>query len=158
MSDHAITEDWLRDCGFKWEQHERQPHKHWLLWIGGACVESHKGWRRDHDSLGIELSADDRGWMCWLRSDIAGRYSRLLYIRTVYRQSDVEAIVQALTGCPVNWRNSLYGALRSPEDAARLYEERMRLDQRINLGWVDRVDQEKGIKGIDKDKRGAQLP
>lgn len=36
MEAMRITEDWLRDCGFKWEQHERQPAKHWVLWIGVA--------------------------------------------------------------------------------------------------------------------------
>lgn len=159
-----ITEDWLRDCGFKWEQLDRQPSKHWLLWIGLACIDCDR--TQSPDSLGIELAKVDRAggvdqsewWYCWLRSDFAGRYSRLLHVRYVAFQSEVEAIVAALTGRAVDWRDSMYGCLQSPQQAERLRRDRMRLDQRIGNAWCDRVDAEKGISGIDKDKRGCGLP
>lgn len=155
-----ITEEWLRDCGFKWEQHERQPSKHWLLWIGSACLDYDR--TSDPDSLGIELAemgrTDTRLWYCWIRSDIAGRYARLIHVRYVYLQSEVESIIQALTGRKVDWKDSMYGSLRSPMQAEHLRKDRMRLDQQINHAWVDRVDADKKISGIDKDKRGSSLP
>ncbi len=158
MNAAFITEDWLRDCGFKWEQHERQPSKHWLLWIGSACL----GYDRtnDPDSLGVELAKHQASdlWYCWIRSDIAGRYARIIHVRYVYLQSEVEAIIEALTGRKINWKDSLYGSLRSPTQAEHLRSDRGRLDQQINLAWADRVDADKGIIGIDKDKRGAALP
>lgn len=162
MDAPLITEDWLRDCGFKWEQHDRQPSKHWLLWLGLACLDYDQTLMPD--SLGIELAQVDPSheyknlWYCWIRNDVAGRYSRLIHVRHVYLQAEVEAIVSALTGRKVDWRHSMYGSLRSPRDAERLMQDRMRLDQRINHAWVERVDAEKGVEGIDKDKRGVQLP
>jgi hypothetical protein len=160
-----ITEDWLRDCGFKWEQLDRQPHKSWLLWIGMACVD-YGSMFRSSDNLGIELSkilSQPKGyrydlWNCWIRNDIAGRYARIIHVRYVYLQSEVEHIIAALTGRRVEWRDSMYGSLHDPVSGEQLRHDRMRLDQRINHAWVDRVDAEKGISGIDKDKRGATLP
>jgi len=159
-----ITEDWLRDCGFKWEQFDRQPEKQWLLWLGRACVEYSQRCN-DSDSLGIELSKVQpqpegyRGlWHCWLRSDIAGRYARIIHVRYLYLRAEVEQLIAALTGRRVDWKDSLYGSLHSPEQGEQFRQDRMRLDQRINHAWVDRVDAEEGIEGIDKDKRGASLP
>lgn len=164
MNAPLITEDWLRDCGFKWEQHERQPSKHWVLWIGLACVDY--DYTIMPDSLGIELAnigrtphdPDGRLWFCWIRNDIAGRYSRIIHVRHVFLQSEVESIISALIGRKVDWGDSMYGLLHSPAAAEKLRQDRMRLDQRINHAWVDRVDNERGITGIDKDKRGVQHP
>jgi len=163
MNAPFITEDWLRDCGFKWEQHDLQPSKHWVLWIGSACLDY--GRTQSPDSLGIELATVDTPlegyqnlWYCWIRNDIAGRYARLIHVRYVYQQAEVESIVTALTGRAVNWKHSMYGSLHSPLQAERLMQDRGRLDQRINHAWVERVDRDKGVEGIDKDKRGATLP
>lgn len=161
MNAPMITEDWLRSCGFKWEQLERQPNKHWVLWIGGACIDYDRTVMPD--SLGLELSKittapGDRLYHCWIRNDIAGRYSRIIHVRYVYLQSEVEAIITALTGRKVDWNDSMYGMLHSPKNAERLRNDRDRIDQRINHAWVDRVDRERGITGIDKDKRGVELP
>ncbi len=163
MDAPRITEDWLRDCGFKWEQHERQPSKHWLLWIGSACVDYDR--TTSPDSLGLELATIDAPlegyqglWYCWIRNDIAGRYARLIHVRYVYLQAEVEQIISALTGRAVNWKDSLYGSLHAPLQADHLRQDRMRLDQRINHAWVERVDSDKGVTGIDKDKRGVVLP
>lgn len=159
-----ITEDWLRDCGFKWEQHDRQPEKHWVLWIGLACLDYDRTVMPD--SLGIALSKVPDNilpeyqnlWHCWIRNDVAGRYSRIIHVRYVYLQSEVESVIEALTGRKLDWRNSLYGNLYSPKQGEQLRQDRLRLDQRINHAWVERVDQEKGVKSIDKDKRGVVLP
>lgn len=154
-----ITEDLLRSWGFKWEQGERQPNKHWLLWLGSACLQYHD-YRTDPDSLGIELSKcspDDGTWYCWMRNDIAGRYSRIIHIRHVAFASEVEGIIAALTGRRFNSADSLYGSLRTPADAERMRkEDKERLDRRANLSWVDRVDNELGV--TDKDKRGVVHP
>lgn len=158
----AITEEWLRDCGFKWEQLDRQPSKNWLLWIGLACLDH--GQFQSPDSLGIQLckSTSSAGgidlWNCWIRSDIVGRYARLIHIRYVYLQSEVESIIAGLTGRTVNWQDSMYGCLYSPLQAEQLRQDRMRLDQRINHAWVERVDADKGVHGINKDRRGCELP
>ena len=32
--DLPLTEEWLKENGFKWHQFDRQPDKHWLLWLG----------------------------------------------------------------------------------------------------------------------------
>lgn len=161
-----ITEDWLRDCGFKWEQHKRQDTKHWLLWIGAACLDYDR--TAMHDSLGIELSAINQSdpafetywglWHCWIRNDIAGRYARIIHVRYLRLQSEVESLISALTGISVNWKDSMYGSLHNPQVAERMRKERMRLDQRINHAWVERVDADKGIIGINKDKKGVTLP
>lgn len=164
MNAPFITEDWLRECGFKWEQVDRQPAKHWLLWIGLACIDYSQA--QMPDSLGIELSKcepylfkDNRDlWYCWIRNDIAGRYSRLIHVRHVFLQAEVESIIGALTGRRVDWRDSMYGMLHDPQRAEQLRKDANRLDKRINNAWVDRVDAEKGITGIDKDKRGVTLP
>jgi hypothetical protein len=34
--DEPISEAWLKAAGFKWSQLDRQPDKHWILWLGGA--------------------------------------------------------------------------------------------------------------------------
>ena len=163
MNAAKITEEWLIDCGFKWHQFDRQPTKHWTIWIGGAVVD-YTG-TTNHDSLGIELAEmnpQPEGclglWYCWIRSDIAGRYSRIIHVRHVAFVSEVEQIIAALTGREVNWNHSLYGSLHSPIAAERFIRDRERLDQKINLSWVDRVDKQLGLSEVDKAKEGVQLP
>lgn len=34
--DVPLTEEWLRQAGFRWDQLDRQPTKQWTLWMGGA--------------------------------------------------------------------------------------------------------------------------
>ena len=118
-----------------------------------------------HDSLGIELAEmnpQPEGysglWYCWIRNDIAGRYSRIIHVRHVAFVSEVEQIISALTGREVNWKHSMYGHLHSPVAAERLIAERERLDQKINLSWVDRVDNQLGLSEVDKAKEGVRLP
>jgi hypothetical protein len=156
-----ITEEWLSKCGFKWEQLPRQPSKHWLLWIGGA-VHRTDGFNDGHDSLGIELAKvtppvsgmRDCFYYCWIRNDIAGRYGRLIHVRYLFLQAEVETLIEGLIGYKLHWSNVWYGSLRTPRDADRLKADAERLDKVINEQWMQRADAENGVSDIDKHKRG----
>jgi len=51
-----ITEEWLKENGFKWHDVERSG-KHWLLWIGSAIAKNRSHSRTSsYDDFGIELS------------------------------------------------------------------------------------------------------
>lgn len=129
-----ITEEWLKEVGFKWHQLERQPHKQWLLWLGDAIVDENGKRPMFHsfDDLGIEVGqSDEHTWHCWLRADGAGRYSRFLHIRKVRLQEDVTKMIEGLTGIEWNPANNLYGGMCTPQHAAHLREQSERLDQRI---------------------------
>jgi hypothetical protein len=128
-----ITEEWLSAAGFKWHQLERQPHKHWLLWIGRAMDNT--GMFSDAEDLGVEVtpaSWPNRGgeevgfvssWFCWLRSDAAGRYHRFIHIRHIKTRHDLLWLIEALTGREWSAENALYGMLHTPARAAKLREE-----------------------------------
>lgn len=138
LAEGPITEDWLRKIGFKWEQLDRQPTKHWLLWIGDALVPaaSEAGASlSSNDDLGIELAhcGHDRQswWHCWLRCDFWGRYARFIHVRHMERRSEVITLIEALTGRRFDPADVLYGSLRSPDQAARLRRDAERLDRRI---------------------------
>lgn len=154
-----ITEDWLRSCGWKWEQLECQPSKHWILWIATACIDHLEKSRRlfaSNDDLGIELSKTGQGdWFCWLRADYAGRYSRLLHVRHLMYREEVVQIIEALTGRPFIIDDCMYGSFHPPETAARLRDDNERLDQRIAREWGKRVEQE---TGADPDQRRLLKP
>ena len=131
-----ITEEWLKEVGFRWHQFDRQPNKQWLLWLGDSLWDG-KGWCfSSYEDLGIELaynqSSDD--WFCWLRSDSAGRYHRFLHIRHLRVCGDVVNLITALTGA--NWRpeNHVNGCVLRPENAEYRRREAARLDQRILRG------------------------
>jgi hypothetical protein len=148
-----ITEDWLREVGFKWHEFDRQSTKHWLLWLADAFP------RRmfcDHEDFGIELAADVRGkseeWFCWLRADTAGRYHRFIHVRYLRYRHELIAMIEGLTGQVWNPANNMYGSMHRPEDAARLRENAERADQRLlrmRAKWQE----------IEKDDtRGRALP
>lgn len=149
--DDLITEDWLREVGFKWEQLDRQPSKHWLLWIADACIDPvEKRMFSSPDDLGIEVACDTQAkwWYCWLRADFAGRYSRLLHIRHITKKSEVIEIIEAMTGRSFVPSDCLYGSFRSPETASRMRLENERLDRRIAQSQMER-------RGCDADSRMA---
>jgi hypothetical protein len=151
-----ITEEWLRETGFKWEQLERQPSKHWILWLAAACIDPVE--RRafaSNDDLGIELAAGDQceaWWYCWLRADYAGRYSRFLHVRHVTEISEVVAIIEALTGRKWDAADCMYGSFHPPEIAARFREENKRLDRAIAADWGDRNDDDPSQRGVYRPK------
>jgi hypothetical protein len=159
LVDEPITEDWLKSVGFKWHQFDRQPDKHWLLWLGGGLRQ--KPSLTDYEDIGIELAAnlplrdDVAEWFCWLRSDCAGRYHRFIHLRHIVTRGDVIALVEAISGRPWMPENHFYGSLRSPEHADRIRKDLLRADQRMLLEasshqkWAD----------IEKDdSRGRALP
>lgn len=94
----AITEEWLGEVGFKYrEPEELQSFRHWTLTFN----------QRDDDGLYIETTAPgwlnrngdhvnaDGGWFLWI-----GRNHHHFHLRHVWEQSEIVAIVEAITGTP----------------------------------------------------------
>lgn len=133
-----ITEDWLKSVGFKWHQFDRQPNKHWLLWIGGSVGDRITSF----EDMGVELAPtmNRDSWFCWLRSDTAGRYHRFIHIRHIRTQDELIRIVEALTGRDWNPDNNLFGSMHSPENAERIRQDIGRLDHKVremSSPWAD---------------------
>lgn len=155
MSLHIpITEDWLKEIGFRWHQFDRQPNKQWLLWLGD-CLREADGWGfTSYEDLGIELAynkpSDD--WFCWLRSDAAGRYHRFLHIRHIKVRGDVIQLIVALTGFDWLPANHIDGCVLKPEHAESRRREAERLDQQLLRGRTKWSEAEKD------DSRGRPLP
>lgn len=164
MSDDPITEEWLKSVGFKWHEFERQGAHHWLLWLGGGLRQ--RPTLTDYEDIGIELApgwwhnakgeqVGNTDWFCWLRSDAAGRYHRFIHLRHVSTRNDVIRLVEAISGRPWTPENHLYGSLRSPENAARILQDRQRADRRLI------EESSPGAKWADierDDTRGRALP
>lgn len=94
----AITEEWLAEVGFKYrEPGERQQFRHWTLTFSeqddyGLYLETTMpGWLNQN---GEHIGAD-RGWFIWI-----GREHKFLHLRHMYEQSEIVALVEALTGQP----------------------------------------------------------
>lgn len=133
-----LSEETLKRLGFRWEQHDRQPSKHWVLWIGGLLDRMFSG----PEDLGIEVafneSSDD--WFCWLRSDAAHRYHRFIHIRHIKYEHELVDLISALSGVKFDAQNVVYGCLRTEEHAMALKAEQDRLDLRILANshpWTD---------------------
>lgn len=139
--DLPLSEDWLKEVGFRWHQLDRQPDKHWLLWIGGGLRERKRSVFTGREDLGIEVARGNAGygWFCWLRSDAAGRYHRFIHLRHLDTRRDLVDIVCALSGRPWMPENHLYGALFSPEQAEYHRQQNDRLDRRLRErgAWSD---------------------
>jgi hypothetical protein len=143
-----ISEEWLASVGFKWHQLERQPARHWVLWLGG------RQFLQSYEDLGVEIapSIKDANWTCWLQSDLARRYHRFIFLRHLQTRRDLTLLVEALSGLPWVPENNLYGAMRTPDEAARIRSEDERLD-RLLLRSSERHYE------IEKDAtRGGALP
>jgi len=125
-----ITEDWLKSVGFKWHQHERQPERQWLLWMGGS-----DGRRiQSFEDLGLEVSFagyEGATWHSWLRADTSSRYHRFIHIRYLTKVGDVVALVESLSGVAWNPENHIYGMIRTDKEAKQIQHERRRLDHQI---------------------------
>jgi len=146
MSDEPITEDWLREVGFKWHQFDRQPDKHWLLWLGRAIDDRMTG----AEDLGLEVAPirHDDEWFCWLRSDACYRYHRFIHLRHLKTRGELIAIVSALTGKPWNPVLHIFGMAHSERSAEWIAQERSRLDLVLyerGPAWYDsEKDQDRG--------------
>lgn len=130
MIDMPLTEEWLKEAGFKRHQLERQPDKHWLLWIGDAIGN---GFVASYEDLGIEVAPmlKKAEWFWWLRSDSAGLCHRFIHLRHISSTGELIAVIEGITGKKWNVANNLYGSMRSPEHAARIRAEDDRLDRKI---------------------------
>ena len=114
-----ITEEWLKEVGFRWYQFDRQPNKQWLLWLGD-CLWDDKRWCFTRcEDLGIELAynqpRDD--WFCWLRAGSAGGCHRFVYIRDLRACGDVIRLIVALTDADWRPENHLNGSVLRQEHA-----------------------------------------
>lgn len=140
-----ISDEWLRATGFKWSQIERQPSRHWILWLGSCLNVAPDGERplfASRDDLGIEIaSASWVGrtgivfypdvWHCWLRADTAGLYHRFLHVRHLRYTDEVVQMIEALTGQAWNPENNIGGSMLHPRDAEWRRAEYDRLDRRL---------------------------
>jgi hypothetical protein len=124
--DDPITEEWLREVGFRWHQVERQPAKQWLLWLGGVIEDG----LTCFEDLGVEVSPtlNDGRWHCWLRRDTAGRYSRFIHIRHIQNCGELIALIGGLTRQAWNPSNHFYGSMYTEAGAAQIRREQTRLD------------------------------
>jgi hypothetical protein len=141
-----ITEDWLREVGFKWHQFDRQPNKQWLLWLGDAMGE----WGASGEDLGVEVASgaynstreDHVDWFCWLRGDSAGRYHRFIHVRHIQTRGHVIRLVEGLTNQDWNPGNHFYGSVCTPARADRIRrEDATRIDRQGQ--WAHWYDYEK---------------
>lgn len=160
MTDDPITDEWLKSVGFKWHQFDRQPGKHWLLWLGGGLKE--KPCLTSYEDIGIELAPNTsvRGdvfpdWFCWLRSDAAGRYHRFIHLRHVETRRDVTALVEAISGRPWAPENHFFGSLHSPKNGDRIREDLKRADVALTTGASSHA---KWAEIEKDDSRGRALP
>jgi hypothetical protein len=149
-----ITEEWLKENGFKWHEVERSG-THWLLWIGSAIAEKRTyGRTSSYDDFGIELSKfNDKQdvYGCFFRADYAGRYTRFIFCRDMWEPEHVTQLIEALTGFPFDKACAMYGSYRRPEQAARLRElDETRLDRRIALGNKWSTDEKDDTKAVRK--------
>lgn len=127
VMEEPITEGWLSASGFKWHQHERQPTKHWVLRLGSA-VEG--GMFSCPEDLGLEVAGawwfnraggrvsavEGDPWNVW----ITGQGRGFIHVRHFRAVAELVRLIEALTGLPWNAEDSLYGALHTPDRAARL--------------------------------------
>jgi hypothetical protein len=132
-----LTEAWLQAAGFKWHQIERQPSKHWLLWLGDA-IRAKDGSLTAHEDLGIEVAAaGDGSWFCWLRGDAAGKYHRFIHLRHLREIGGPGRDRRRAQWAAVGLANHCYGSLVSPEEARRQRAEANRFDRRLrDLGYA----------------------
>lgn len=114
-----ITEEWLAESDFKYTQEERQPHKHWTLWLGSAIEDN----LTDAQSIGIEVTMawwynryDEKignvdGWNCWLKSHHPGY--KHIHIRHLKYKHELIAICESLTGITWHPEFNLYGMMNT---------------------------------------------
>lgn len=135
-NNNLITDDWLREIGFRWHQMERQPNKHWVLALGDAVNDDRSFTCRD--DLAIELTrsvyADDIFYNCWLRGDYSHRYSRFIHVRHLTTRRDLIRLIEGLTGLDWNPANVYYGGLCTDKQSALIRKDRDRPDRRLVEG------------------------
>lgn len=131
MSENLITSAWLLKCGFKWHQLDRQPSRHWTLWIGEVLPDHDRHRSFSPDDFGVELSrgmpGKDDWWFVWLRADYAGRYTRFLCAGHYTTRGQLCDLIAGLTGNAFDRDHTWGGRLLPAEKAKRFQEEGKRL-------------------------------
>lgn len=155
-----ISEDWLKSVGFKWHQLDRQPSKHWLLWLGSGLNEGAS--LTSYEDIGIELTDNPPGrdgrppeWFCWFRGDAAGRYHRFIHLRHLTMNTEVIRLVEAITGYPFDPANNMYGSVHTPRRAAAIREEDAK---RLDRQMLEASPHQKWSDVEKDDTRGRALP
>lgn len=150
-----ITEDWLRSVGFKWHQFDRQPEKHWLLWLGNALP----GRLTSFEDLGLELTSgayegpgQPTSWFCWLRDDAGGRYHRFIHLRHLKTTHDVAWIAEAISGQRWDPANHWGGSMYTPKGRAHISRALERAD------WQNKLGRSRWFEVEKDDTRGRALP
>ena len=124
-----ITEKWLGESGFKWSQEERQPNKHWRLWLGWGNSTDHNN---SIDDIGIEVTAsgwlnrhgeeiNGGKWLCWIISHSGMR--KIIHVRNITNKDELIKLVEALTGEKWDVENHMYGNCYSPDQAKRIRKQ-----------------------------------
>lgn len=125
MGEVKLTPEWLGEVGFKWSQEARQPHKHWRLNLGWAAdggmfstpndlyVEVTPAWWFNRSGDRVQAGTGDP-WHCWIGGDGRG----FVHVRHLQTQSDLIALMEALTGLSWDPANNHYGQMHTPERAA----------------------------------------
>jgi hypothetical protein len=151
-----ITETWLREIGFRWEQpFENQLHKHWILMLG-AAVANKTAFSSEDLMLELSICDEKEGtWHCWIRADYCGRYTRFVHVRHMRTQEEVTQLLTALAGFPFDKSLVHYGGLHKPEDVVRYRAYENRLEVRLAKEWGSRVERE---TGADPNKREVLRP
>lgn len=149
-----ITEEWLKEIGFKWYDAERSPRR-WLLWLGNCVAENRSfGRSSSFEDFGIEISRwrdDENVWALFYRADYASRYSRFIFVRDVWEQSQLIQMIEAITGIPFNKDDVLYGTLYRPEQAAYFRkQDQERYDRVLALEGRWRDDEKDITKAVKK--------
>lgn len=141
--DEPITEEWLKESGFRWSHLDRQDSKHWLLWLGDAVREREGFCFTSYENIGIEIAANrnDPKWFCWFRSHAGGLYGRFLHVRHVRLKLDVVRIVEAVTGYPWTPEYHVGGSARGPLGYKNMLDYAKRKDVELlvepNRVWHD---------------------
>lgn len=114
VGEEPLSHEWLGEIGFKWHQGDRQPDKHWRLWLGWAANPGHA----TLEDLGIEVSPlmDGERWFCWLLRGPHGG-DGFIHVRYLRTRGDLLELIEALTGRPWDRNLSRYGNLYTPEQA-----------------------------------------
>lgn len=132
--DLPLTEEWLKENGFKWHQFARRPDKHWLLWLGHVM----NGGFASYEDIGVEVApisvTGDRGWFCWLRSDAAGRYHRFIHLRHIETPRDLVEIISGITGISFDPRLCFGGSFYTPNQMDHILKGRTRVDVELYEG------------------------
>lgn len=141
--DEPITEDWLKESGFRWAQHHRQNTKHWLLWLGDAVREREGFNLTSYEDIGIEVTqgAMDQKWFCWFRSDAGSLYGRFLHVRHMRLRIELVRLVEAVTGYPWTPEFHVGGSARGPIGYKNMLDYARRKDVELivdpNRAWHD---------------------